>query len=839
MRRVVGTALVFSFALTLSTPGVTGVAAHDVTATRAKQIQPKSPVSLTVSTGYGERYRASAWVPVRVTLRNRGTTVLSGTIAIPDRGSNTQVAAQDSYAIYQMPVVLPAEATKQVTIYVQGRDFGDAVHVQFDASGKTLAAASDSPSSFDDQTISLGALVDTPELASWLRRAKVQNSSLSTTLLSPSTVDPVAEALANFDAILLTNFDTSRLDRAQMVALERYARAGGSLILVGGPDWQETLRPLPSSLVPGNLRGSRTLAALSGLQSMAGTRPPSQRTIVSVLDNPRGSVVASQGGLPLIVRERVGQGRIIYLAFDPAVDAFPRWGGTVTLLSKLITQAAPQVVSRVSSSGQGGFFNGRFGPWTMRQVVSNMPASANWPSLSLLIALAVLSILIVGPLNFLLMRRLGKRELAWVAIPLLGLLCFASSVAAASHLKGKMVLLNTVGIVELNGNSANRPATLYFGLLAPVRGDYRAVWDGQALPQSLPQYFSDPASAPGPTWLGLRFQEGAQTAVDFPSMNMWSTRTAALRTSVTIPGTVGANLHLAPDGTIVGTVHNGTNLSLVRPIVMAGRAVIRLSDMPPMATRRVRIRPQASLPGQVPSALWDEIYGATSPDPGFGSWDGDPWEEPPLGTEASLSDRLRNAAERLPEARDISSRGEILFLGWSQKPLGSFTVDGTTPQRRDLNLIVRSLSVRFPRGPFRLLPGTIGANVVDAQPRQPQSSCCFDSVTPPAVAVGPGGSATFEFDLPAARHIHFRELALSAGGSGGSVTAAGQAYDWRADTWVDIGLQAGNALLPRPGRFVSPAGALQVRLRSTAEFGDLVIADPHQDLQLAGWATSN
>jgi hypothetical protein len=290
----------------------------------------------------------------------------------------------------------------------------------------------------------------------------------------------------------------------------------------------------------------------------------------------------------------------------------------------------------------------------------------------------------------------------------------------------------------------------------------------------------------------------------------------------------------------VGTVHNGTSLLLVRPIVMAGRAIVRLPDMPPAATRRVRIRPHASSPGQIQPTLWDQIYGATSPDPGFGSWDGDPWEEPPLGTEASFGDRLRNAAERLPEARDISSFGEILFLGWSQQPLGTFTVDGAAPQRRDLNLIVSPLSVRFPAGPFRLLPGTIGATVVDVQPRPPQSACCFDSATPPAVAVGPGGSATFQFDLPVSKHIQFRELALSAGGSSGSVPAAGlaQAYDWSARRWVDINLTSGSAILTRPDRFVSPAGALQVRLRSTDELGDLVIADPHQDLQLSGWATS-
>jgi hypothetical protein len=107
--------------------------------------------------------------------------------------------------------------------------------------------------------------------------------------LSAAILDPVAQALGALDIIVLTNVDTSQLDRAQLQALEGYVRNGGSLLLVGGPAWQETLRPLPAALLPGTPAGMRILPNLDGLRSLGAVLgvAGSQSAAVSVLSHPR------------------------------------------------------------------------------------------------------------------------------------------------------------------------------------------------------------------------------------------------------------------------------------------------------------------------------------------------------------------------------------------------------------------------------------------------------------------------------------------------------------------------------------------------------------------------
>src|SRR5579864_35380 len=83
-----------------------------------------SPVSLRVSAGYFGQYRVSAWVPVRVTVRNRSPSLIEGTIAISDNGPQTQFSIPAYTSLYQSSMILPAGSTKTKTLYLPGHEVG-------------------------------------------------------------------------------------------------------------------------------------------------------------------------------------------------------------------------------------------------------------------------------------------------------------------------------------------------------------------------------------------------------------------------------------------------------------------------------------------------------------------------------------------------------------------------------------------------------------------------------------------------------------------------------------------------------------------------------------------
>ncbi len=672
-----------------------------------------SPITLRISAGYQNIYRGAAWTPVRVLLRNGGSADVSGILEIPQAGQSASAGAQPAFhGLYQALMVVPAGGAKTVTLYVPGAGVQGQINVSFREGTTVVALASAAPIGVDTSALLIGVLAGGPADMAWVAPAIQQQVTTHVISLSPATIDPVPQALATFDIIVLTNADTSQLDRAQLDALQGYVRNGGSLLMVGGPRWQETLRPLQTTLLPGHLAGLRVLPDLHGLLPLApGSRPIGSRpAALSVLSQPSGTILASQAGIPLVVRTREGQGAVEYLAFDPSLGSIQGWSGAPRLLEHLVAMAAPLAITRTWSPG--GFrarFQTVFRSQALTSELSNLP-SATVPFLALFAALTLGYVLILGPANFLVLRRLRRQHLAWVTIPILALSYLGSILAITAHVRAASAVLNTVGLVTLDGASGPHPATLYVGLATPQAGDYRLAYHGAALPAPLPP-LSHPdgfsfrsASTLHATPLGMRLQEDPQTAATFLAMQRWTMRDLSLETAVNIPGAVRSGLTIDP---------HGTNFDLLDPVIVAGQTVAHLSTIPAGGSVYARIQPTIDNSGQGGASFWSQLYGGANlgtSDP-FGGF-GDCCSQSSYPQETKLLDRIRNALAMLSQARPnaLSTLGGVLLVGWSERQLGAMSVDGTVPQRRDLNLIVTPLSVPFPpvgrssSSPVRLAP---------------------------------------------------------------------------------------------------------------------------------------
>lgn len=853
--------VVLPIALALMTPMCTSAAiAHTRAAgysssthsalieTQRKKSKP-ALVTMRVAAGYGTStyggYRTSAWVPVRVAVTNHTSEDMTGTLEIAEPTRQNFGPPLAYHGLYEMPVTLPGGSTKRVVLYIPGYDVVDDVEVRFRGPHGLTASSTDFPSSVDASNVTVGVLAGSPADAAWLQHVNT-NVTLNVTRLSPATLDPVPAALSNFDVIVLTNVDSSRLDREQLDALTQYVRAGGTVVLVGGPDWQETLRPLPSSLLPGRLVGARTVPDLEGLAAIGPSAPPKARTTVSYLSGAQGTVLARQTEVPLVVREPLGTGSITYLSFDPAVSPIAGWHGAGAFFARLLTVSAPTAFGQADVApgpGNGPFPSKfmMFGPGGgIAAELANIPSAA-LPSLLLFVALTILYILLLGPANYLVLRRLRRLELSWVSIPVLGLLCVGTTFGVAYHAKGSTVLLNTVGFVMLDGHTPSAES-LYVGLFAPVRGDYHLSLSTPALASTVPEF--DGGGPGGPTHTGVvRFREGSGTDVTFQSMNMWSSRGVALTTTASVPGRVTSDLRVDAHGRIVGTVHNGTRLTLLRPVVMAGRAVAHLPDLPAGSSAHVKVRPSVDVYNMNPGI--GNLYGNPRFTPGymggpatgfFGFVSNGPccYGGPQLPQEKNFQDRIRNAIASLPEAWTIPTMGEVMFLGWTDAQLTPLTVDGGTPNQRDLTLITTPLSVRLPDGPFQLHSGTLGAQLVDAVPSAGtyNNGCCGPYQN--KLQVGTGGSLTFQFEIPRAHRVHFRHLTLWVNAGGAAGDGIGSVYDWRSGKWTHIDLTFGDASLHDPDRFVSKDGALLLKLAPTQYSNDVQILNPYTNLQLTG-----
>ena len=106
--------------------------------------------------------------------------------------------------------------------------------------------------------------------------------------------------------------------------------------------------------------------------------------------------------------------------------------------------------------------------------VSELPALALPPTGGLLILLLGY-IGLIGPINYLVLRRLDRREWAWLTMPALIAIFAVGAYGYGSALRGSDVIVNEVAIVRGAPDATEGSAQVYLGVFSPTRGTYQLV----------------------------------------------------------------------------------------------------------------------------------------------------------------------------------------------------------------------------------------------------------------------------------------------------------------------------------------------------------------------------
>ncbi|HEX5147634.1 MAG TPA: hypothetical protein VFW02_01045, partial [Candidatus Limnocylindrales bacterium] len=217
------------------------------------------------------------------------------------------------------------------------------------------------------------------------------------------------------------------------------------------------------------------------------------------------------------------------------------------------------------------------------QIVS---AVMNLPSLALppiggLIVLLFGYIVLVGPVNYLVLRRIDRREWAWITVPALIVVFTVGSFGIGGLLRGSDVIVHEVGIVR--GAPATTTATIqsYLGIFSPSRTTYQVRVPGDAL---LSAPMNGDVFGTG-TSTALDVLQGDPSRVRDLSVGFGSIRT--IRAEATAEGPeIVADLRLG-EGRLQGTLTNRSARPLEAAALVVGSSASKLGDIAPGATVKV------------------------------------------------------------------------------------------------------------------------------------------------------------------------------------------------------------------------------------------------------------
>ena len=703
--------------------------------------------------------RLGSWIAIEVHLVNSG----------PSIGGELRLqGGSQGGTRYATAVQLDSPSDKTWILHAQPPSFGQQLEVVLVSGGQILLRQKVAVTIHDPSQLIVGVIAENgPKIVGSLSLPAVQNQQPAVVVpLKVADLPTRIEAWSALDRLVWQDVDASTMSTEQLTAMRGWLALGGRLVIVGGTGGIGALGGFPDDILP--YRPSSTVdVAADSLTSLLGSAPKGAKDVPAMAGELiRGRALAMSGDRVVAAQTAYGSGSVTILGLDPTVG----WPAAASASRALWPALIP------------GRSEGTLGMTDDSQIVS---AVGNLPSLALpplggLLLLLFGYVGLIGPLNYLVLRRIDRREWAGVTMPILIVGFALGAYAFGSALRGGSIIVNEVGIVRGAPDATEGSAQVYLGVFSPARGTYQISVPGGAL-------LSSPISGDvfGGQAASLDVIQGDPSRVRDLSVGFGSLRTIRAESQAVVPK-VHAELALV-DGTLKGTIRNDSTTKLEKPAIVLGGNVKVLKDLQP--GERVDVSLTVTSQNLFGQSLSDRIFGQIF----FGNTG--------ATTEAARRDQTRHLVidqltydPQFGNFGRLSSDGPVL-LAWGRDAVMDVAVEGQSASRVSNVLFFVPLAMGV-RGSVNFSGDLVKGTMTE-------SAAAFFSKDPTTMSFGQGSvpmvyrPIAFEGSLTA---THLR-LGVSFGPDGSVRDTGGSAIAPIPDRCIQDPTKAGKVLAkdcPKP-----------------------------------------
>ena len=588
--------------------------------------------------------RLGSWIAIEVRLTNDGPAII-GELRL-------QGGAQNGTR-FSLPVDLPTTSDKTFILYAQPPSFGQQLEVVLVRDEVAVVRHKVAFSLHDANQLVVGVIAaQSQNIVGSLTLPAAQNERAAVVVpLDPGDLPDRIEAWSTMDRLIWQDVDTTTLTADQLRAMRGWLALGGRLIVVAGTTGPGVLAGLPDDLLP--YRPDATIdVAPESLESLIGVLPDDATDLPALGGELiRGRTLASSGDRVIAAETAYGAGAVSVIGVDPTVG----W---------LVASRSTEAIWRTTIPPRSGTTASPTDDNTLVSAVSELPALSLPPTGGLLLLL-VGYIVLIGPVNYLVLRRLDRREWAWVTMPVLIAVFAAGSYGFGSALRGSDVILNEVAIVRGAPDATEGSAQAYLGVFSPARGSYQLTApDGALLSSPLTGDFF------GGQGLTLDVLQGRPSRVRNLAIGFGSLRTIRAETQATVP-LVHAELELV-DGVLKGTVRNDSETQLEDVAVVLGSMAATLDNLAPGQSAPVELQIRTN---EFQPSLSDRLFGQAL----FGERTGTTEEQRRDATRRRVIDYLTYDPTGLTQGR-VGSDGPVV-LAWARGGVLDVAIEGQAPAR--------------------------------------------------------------------------------------------------------------------------------------------------------------
>jgi len=511
--------------------------------------------------------RVGSWMAIEVQFTNDGPAV---------RGELRIAGGTQGRTRFSVAVDLPTDSRKTYVLHAQPPAFGRNVKVELVSGGTTVASAEVAYLAHDSSQLIVGVVAERPQgiIGELDLDPSINGAAPAIVSLGIADLPERVEGWTTLDRLIWQDVDSNLLTDAQLDALRGWIAGGGRLIVAGGTAGIGTLSGFPDDLIPFRPTATVDIAPAS-IAGLVGPLPVDAADLPAYAgDLGVGRALATSGDRVVAGQLDYGNGSVTLLGFDPTTSWLASGNEVESMWRRFLpnrTGGGPIITSDDS------------------QIVNavNQLASLALPPIGGLIAILGGYILLIGPINYLVLRRLDRRELAWVTMPVLIAIFAVVAYGFGTALRGNDLILNEVAIVRGAPGATEGTAQVYFGIYSPSRSTYQIRVPGGALLAA--PISGDFVIGGGGVDQGLLdVVQGDPSLIRDLAVGFSSLRTIRAESATTVP-LIEASLELN-GGLLSGTVRNRSEVELERVTVVLGGSVAVIGDIAAGGEKEVKLR---------------------------------------------------------------------------------------------------------------------------------------------------------------------------------------------------------------------------------------------------------
>jgi len=287
------------------------------------------------------------------------------------------------------------------------------------------------------------------------------------------------------------------LTEERFQALQRWLRLGGELVLSVGLRGKVLTRENSPwrDVIPGSFEFVEKEWKTSGLEMYAGSQDPletgasSGETAMTVLKDVQGRIevydgVGDAGQRPMVVRSLVGFGNSVFVAVDLDLDPFVDWPARSRLLRRITLgeQGSGSAETSSTMASQISHFGYRDLSGQLRAALGQFKG-VTLVRFYWLVGLLVCYVVLIGPLDYLLLKKWNRLHWSWITFPSMVLGFSLLTFLMSTSFKTQEVHVNQLDIIDFDVETSQLRGTTWAYVLSPERRAY----DFEIKPQAAKQ----------------------------------------------------------------------------------------------------------------------------------------------------------------------------------------------------------------------------------------------------------------------------------------------------------------------------------------------------------------